>query len=239
MKEFFLKNKILLFLGLFLSIPSFAQSDIVGKWETKDIIGYTNAIEYSLIKGKQENVGRSVTFNLDGTFSCGETMQCFTGCFAFTSGTYAMVDNDHIHLIMEDIRFVGFTCGMKKTQKKDFIKDLGIFYIYKEGDTIRLIPSSGNFQDDRDQMLYTQMLDSFTKKWRSYDYVWGNTDANQPEEIVEDCKDKRNLVNLSNCKIVFSKNESYGNVFLLRENEDFHYVVYNAINKKVSLAYPK
>ncbi len=237
MNEFFLKNKILLFFSLFLAISSFAQSDIVGKWETRDIIGYSNAVEYSLIKEKEEKAGRSITFNLDGTFSCGETMQCLTDCFVFTSGTYAMIGNDHLHLIVENVRFVGLTCGMKKTQKEDYIKDLGVFYIYKEGDLVRLIPSSGDLQADKDQMLYTQMLDSFTTKWRSYNYVWNNTDGNQPEEIVKDCK--RNLVDLANYKIVFSKNESYGNVFLLRENENYYYVVYNAVNKKVSLAYPK
>lgn len=239
MKEFFLNNKILLFLGLFLSMPGFAQSDIVGKWETRDIIGYSDVVEYSLLKGKEQNDGRSVTFNLDGTFSCGETMQCVTDCFVFTSGTYAMIGNDHIHLIVENVRFVGSTCGMKKTQKENFIKDLGVFYIYKEGTAIRLVPSSGDLKDDKDKMFYTQMLDSFTKEWRSYGYVWNNTDGNQSEEIVKDCKDKRNLINLSNYKIVFSKNESYGNVFLLRGNEDFHYVVYDALNKRVSLAYPK
>ncbi|MBW1657814.1 hypothetical protein [Flavobacterium quisquiliarum] len=237
MKYFFLKSKILLFLGLFLSTPNFAQLSIVGKWETKDIIGYTNVAEYSLLKEKAQNYYRSVEFNLDGSFSCGETMQCLTDCFVFTSGTYAMIDNDHVHLVVENIRFVGLTCGMKKVQREDSIKDLGVFYIYKEGDAIRLIPSTGDLQNDRDKMLYAQMLDSFVKEWKSYNYVWSNTDGNQPEEIVTDCK--RNLVDLDNYKIVFSKNESYGNVFLLRENENYHYVVYNAVNRKVSLAYPK
>lgn len=238
MKFFFLENKILLFFGLFFSVSSFAQSGIAGKWETKDIIGYSNAVEYSLIKEKQQNNGRSVTFNLDGTFSCGETMQCLSDCFVFTAGTYAMIGNDHIHLIVEDIRFVGLLCGMKKTQKEDF-KDLGVFYIYKEGDAIRLIPSNGVLQEDKNKILYSKMLNSFEKEWRSYDYVWENTNADQSEEIVRDCKDRRKQIDLSHYEIVFSKNESYGNVFLLRDNENFCYVVYNALDKKVSLAYPK
>jgi len=121
MKELFLNNKILLYLGLFLSMPSFAQSDIIGKWETRDIIGYADVVEYSLLKGKEQNNGRSVTFNLDGTFSCGDTMQCASDCFVFTSGTYAMIGNDHIHLVVENFRFVGLTCGMKKIQNENFI----------------------------------------------------------------------------------------------------------------------
>jgi len=238
MKGFFLNIKILLFLGLLLSTPNFAQSGIVGKWQTKDIIGYSNVVEYSLIKEKQQNNGRSIAFNLDGTFSCGETMQCLSDCFVFTSGTYAMIGDDHIHLIVEDIRFVGLMCGMKKAQKEDF-KDLGVFYIYKEGDVIRLIPSNGVLQEDKNKILYTEMLDSFGKEWRSYDYVWENTNADQSEEIVRNCKDRRKQIDLSHYEIVFSKNESYGNIFLLRDDENFRYVVYNALDKKVSLAYPK
>lgn len=240
MTEIFHKNKILLFLGLFLSMSTFAQvAGIEGEWGTNDIIGYSNVIEYSLVKEKSQSYSRSITFNADGRFSCGETMKCLNGCSVFTAGTYAMIGNDHIRLIVEEVRFVGLTCGMKKTQKEDFIKDLGVFYIYKEGNSIRLIPSCGNLQDDKDKMLYTQMLDSFGKEWKSYDYVWYNTDAHQSEEIVRDCKDTKKQNDLSNYKIVFSKNESYGNVFLLRENENYHYVVYNAVSKKVSLAYPK
>lgn len=240
MAEIFRKNKILLFLGLFLSISTSAQVvSIEGEWSTKDIIGYSNVFEYSLIKEKQPTEGRSVIFNLDGTFSCGEPMICPNGCSVYTSGSYTMVDNDHIRMAIENVRFVGFYCGNLKTQEENKSKDLGIFYIYKEGDIVRLIPSNGDFQEDRDQMLYAQMLDSFGKEWKSYDYVWDKTNADQSEEIVKDCKDRRKQRDLSNYKIVFSKNESYGDIFLLRENENYHYVVYNAVGKKVSLAYPK
>ncbi|MCY1454966.1 hypothetical protein D9M71_720660 [compost metagenome] len=150
-----------------------------------------------------------------------------------------MVDNDHIRMVVENVRFVGFYCGNLRAQQENKSKDLGVFYIYKEGDAVRLIPSKGDFQKDRDQMLYAQMLDSFGKEWKLYDFVWNNTDGNQPDEILKDCKDKRKQIDLSNYKIVSSKNENYGNVFLLRENENFYYLVYNAVNKKVSLAYPK
>ncbi|AWK02884.1 hypothetical protein HYN56_01105 [Flavobacterium crocinum] len=240
MTEIFRKNKILLFLGLILPLSVSAQVvNIEGEWSTKDIIGYSNVFEYSLMKEKQPSEGRSITFSLDGTFSCGEPMICPNGCSVYTSGSYRMVDNDHIQMIVQNVRFVGFYCGNLRTQKENNSKDLGVFYIYKEGDAVRLIPSSGNLQEDRDRMLYTQMLNSFGKEWRSYDYVWDNTNADQSEEIVRSCKDKKGQINLSNYKIVFSKDESYGNVFLLRENENYHYVVYNAVSKKVSLAYPK
>lgn len=235
------KNKDVLFLilNIFLIIPSFAQTDISGKWKIKTIIGYTDVTEYTLIKEKEPVYGNRLTFRLDGTFLRDESIECLNGCAVFTSGTYVLVDNDHIHMVVEDVQFAGLYCGMQKTKKKDIIKDLGIFYIYRDGNTIRLIPSNGILKDDKDKMLYTQLLNSFDKEWKSYDYVWETTSANTPDEIVKDCVSQRKTVDLLNRKIVFSRSQSFGEVFLLKENEDFYYIIYNQYNKKVSLAYPK
>lgn len=149
MAEIFGKNKILLFLGLFISVSSFAQSDIVGKWETRDIIGYSDVLEYSLVKDKQQSNSRSVTFKPDGTFFCDASVKCLNDCFVFTSGTYKQVDSDHIQLIVKDVHFIGLTCKMKNLNKEDIIRDLGFFYIHKEGEAIRLIPNSEVLQDDK------------------------------------------------------------------------------------------
>ena len=59
------------------------------------------------------------------------------------------------------------------------------------------------------------------------------------EEIVKDCVDGKKLIDLSNCKILFSKKEGYGKLFLVREKESFHYVLYDEFKQKVSLAYPR
>ncbi|WP_134150631.1 hypothetical protein [Flavobacterium sp. 270] len=233
------KTVFFLILNIFFSIISFAQADIVGKWKTKDIIGYTNVKEYSLSKEKEPNYGRRLTFKLDGTFLSNEPIQCPNGCTVFTSGTYALDDNDHIRIIVEDVRFVGFYCGMQRSHKEEYVKDLGVFYIYKEGDSIRLIPSNGVLQDDKDKMLYTEMVDTFYKDWKKYDYVWKNSNGNNPEEIINDCVNLNKEVDLSNCKVVFSRRRGDGEFYILRKNEEFHYVIYNPYDKKVSLAYPK
>lgn len=94
-------------------------------------------------------------------------------------------------MIVEDVRFVGLYCGMQKIKKKDIIKDLGIFYIYKEGDKIRLIPSNGVLQDDKNKMMYNQMFYVFYKEWRKYDYVWQNTNGSNQQEIINDCVDPK------------------------------------------------
>lgn len=138
-----------LILNVFWSISSFAQTDIVGEWKTKDIIGYANVAEYSLTKVEEINYGRRLTFKSDGAFFCDTSVKCLNDCFVFTSGTYKQVDNDHIQLIVKDAHFVGLTCKMKNLSKEDIIKDLGVFYIYKEGETIRLVPSNGILEDDK------------------------------------------------------------------------------------------
>ncbi|GAA3780310.1 hypothetical protein [Flavobacterium ginsengiterrae] len=145
------KNGFVFFLILnaFWSISSFSQTDLVGEWKTKDIIGYTDLTEFSLTKEKEANYACRLTFKSDGTFFCDVPVKCLNDCFVFTSGTYVQVDNNHIHLIVKDAHFVGLTCKMKNLSKEDIVKDLGVFYIHKDGETIRLIPSSGILEDNK------------------------------------------------------------------------------------------
>ncbi|OXB23136.1 hypothetical protein B0A80_12580 [Flavobacterium tructae] len=72
-----------------------------------------------------------------------------------------------------------------------------------------------------------------------YDFVWNNTKGNNREEIVKDCIDSEKRIDFSHCKVVFSKKENYGDVILVQENSNFHFVIYDDFKKKVSLAYPK
>ncbi|MBE8727882.1 hypothetical protein [Flavobacterium hungaricum] len=226
-----------LILNLFFAVSAFAQIDIAGKWETKDVLGYSDVKEYSLTKAKESSYGRFLTFKLDGTFLSDESIKCLNGCNVFTSGTYVLVDNEHVRIIVEDVRFVGFYCGMQRSDEEEYIKDLGVFYIYREGDSIRLIPSNGILQDDKDKMLYHQLAASFDKEWRSYNYVWKNTEKTEPEEIIKECIEDEKWIEWSNCKILIPSLQ--GNLFIVKENQKLHYVLYNEYKKKVSLAYPK
>ncbi len=158
MSKSIIKNRVFFFLILnaFLSLPSFAQTDLIGEWKTNGVIGYTDVAEFSLTKVEGINYGCRLTFKLDGTFFCDTPVKCLNDCFVFTSGTYKQIDNDHIQLIVKDVHFVGLTCRMKNLNKEDIIKDLGIFYIYKEGEAIRFIPSNGVLEDDKKVFLADQ-----------------------------------------------------------------------------------
>lgn len=87
-------------------------------------------------------------------------------------------------------------------------------------------------------MLYTEMLKTFDENWKSYNYSWVNAKANIPQESVKEYLDDK-LLALANYKIVYSKKEGYGELFLVREKEKFHYVLYDGVRQKVSLAYPR
>ena len=236
-----LNYKIFFFfiLNVFVSIGAYAQIDIQGRWKTSSIIGFGNVKEYSLIKEKEPSYTRGVTFNLDGTFLSDESIQCLSDCFVFTSGTYALTDDYHIRMIVEKVSLVGLLCGMRQFRKEDIIRDLGTFYIDKDGDSLKLIPSNGVLQDDRDKILYAQVINTFNDNWKSYDFLWQDVNGDNPEQIIKDCIDNSNLIDLSSCKVVLSGNVGYGKLFLLREKEDFYYVIYDSYIKKVSLAYPK
>lgn len=239
-KKLHFKKQIIILLLILVPSVFFAQNAVEGKWTIKNIIGSVGVTEYSLVKENDPNYGRHVTFNLDGTFLCDESMKCLNGCSVSISGTYILIDNNHLQMIVKDTILAGLTCGMQKTTKEDFIKDLGIFYIYNEGKgIIRLIPSNGILQDDKDKMLYNQMTYNFFKEWKNYDYVWQNTNGSNQQEMVNDCIDSKKHINLSKCKVVFSTKRDLEELLILKQNEEFHYVIYDSTNKRVSLAYLK
>lgn len=233
------KDKVfLLLISMFFSVVSYAQVNLIGTWTIDNLIGIRDLKEYSLVAEKELSFGNNLSLELDGTFSSEYLAECLKDCFASTSGRFIRIDDTHIRFILVNTHYRGW-CGKDSKSESDLNKDLGIFYIYKDSGSVRLIESNGILQDDKDKMLYTEMLNTFDKNWKSYDYSWMSIKSKTPEEIVKDCIDNRNGVDLSNCTLLFSKKEDYGKLFLLRHKENFHYVLYDDYNQKVSLAYPR
>jgi hypothetical protein len=235
-KSIMKNNLVFLFLSIFFSVFSNAQTNIYGTWNINKIIGVGDYKEYALVAEKQFSCGNNVKLNLDGTFESRYSAPCGNDCFTSSSGRFIMIDDAHIRFIVADIHFSGW-CGEQLKSESDLNRDLGIFYIYKDSKSIRLIESNGILEDDENKVLYNKLMNSFD--WRSYDFVWNNTKGNNQEEIIKDCIDPKKLIDLSNCKVVFSKKEKYGDVILVQENSNFHFVIYDDFKKKVSLAYPR
>lgn len=239
MSKSILKNKVvLLLIGIFCSVISFAQTNMIGRWKVIEAIGLRDMEEYSLVEQKERTYGHAIILEQDGKFYNEDVVECLNGSSTLPSGTYTLIDDYHIRFIVKDVRIQGLYAGLTQIRTSDHIKDLGIFYIYKEQNSIRLIKSNGILQDDKDKMLYTKMLNTFDKDWKLYDYSWVNAKANIPQEIVKEYLDNKSLA-LANYKIVYSKKEGYGELFLVKEKEKFHYVLYDGIRQKVSLAYPR
>ena len=239
MSKSILKNRVLFFLILLFSIASNAQVNMYRDWRINNIIGIRDLDEYSMVKLEANSRwGILLTLNLDGSFICRNLPQCGNDVFTNALGDFILIDEFHIRFVLKETSFTSYEKENNSESKVN--RDLGIFYIYndKDSNSIKLIKSNGVLQDDKDSMLYKQMLDSFDKEWKSYDYAWINTNSDQPEQIVKDCVDQKKDIDLSNCKVVFSRKQGYGEVFLLREKEEYHYAVYNSYDKKVSLAYP-
>lgn len=233
-----LNKNIITVLFLFVQSAISAQINVYGDWRIDKILGLDDFQEYSMVRKEEQNPwGNVLTLHPDGTFLSGNRAPCGNDVFRSVSGNFIQIDDSHIRFIVKRKSSTSFNKVNNSESKLN--EDLGIFYIYEDSNLIRMIPSNGVLQEDIDKIRYAQMLDSFDREWKKYDFVWQNTDGNQPDEILKDCKDKSKQIDLSNYRIVFSKNESYGNVFLLRENEHFHFVVYDAVSKRVSLAYPK
>lgn len=232
-------NRLIVITGLFFfSTSILAQVNIYGDWRINKILGIQDAKEYSMVRQEMNNRwGYLLTLNLDGTFLSRNLPSCGNDIYRNAIGSFMLIDDTHIRFLLKKTSSNSF--NDEDGSELELTKDLGIFYIYKDSKSIRLIESNGILEDDKAKMLYTEMAKTFDENWKSYDYSWGNTNSNSKEEIVKDCIDKRKLVNLSNCKILFSKKEDYGQLFLVREKDDLHYILYDDINKKVSLAYPR
>lgn len=226
------------FFFLFLStFFSRAQTNLFDTWRINNIIGIGDLQEYSMVRMGENRSGYMLMLNHDGTFICRNLPECGNDTFRNTLGNFILIDDNHIRFILKKTSYSGLNKGDNSESESNI--DLGIFYIYKEANSILLIKSNGILQDDKDKMLYTEMLNTFDKNWKSYDYSWISTKAMTSEEIVKDCVDGKKLIDLSNCKILFSKKEGYGKLFLVREKESFHYVLYDEFKQKVSLAYPR
>lgn len=230
------KNKVAVLLILFFSIVSNAQINMFGDWRIDNIIGISDIKEYSMVKQEESNrSGHLLTLNLDGTFISRNLPSCGNDTFLNTFGNFILIDDTHIRFILQQTSSRNY--NKVHNLESDLSRDLGIFYIYKDSKSVRLIASNGVLEDDKNKILYNKLMDSFN--WRLYDFVWNNTKGNNREEIVKDCIDSEKRIAFSNCKVVFSKKEKYGDVILVQENSNFHFVIYDDFQKKVSLAYPR
>lgn len=236
MTKLILKNKfVFLLISVLFSVTVNAQTNIFNTWRISNLIGFRDLNEYSMVAMGEDRWGYMLILNHDGTFISRNLPECGNDFSRNVSGNFMLVDDSHIRFILKKTSYSSL--NKNNNSESEATVDLGIFYIYKGANSIRLIKSNGILQDDKDKMLYNEIMDSFN--WKLYDFVWENTKGKSREEIVKDYFDHSGKVNFSNCKVVISKKETYGQVILVQQKDNFYFVIYDDFKKKVSLAYPR
>lgn len=147
----------------------FSQNSIIGKWRINHLIGYEARSEeyiahneYQLyLQDKRQNFsyGNNVVFNADGKFASGYSAPCGNDCFPLTAGKFKFIDDNHVSFYLDSI-FVFGDCKHLKLFPK---KELGIYYVSKQDNVIKLIKSNGNLSDDLNNVTYSKIIDDFDK----------------------------------------------------------------------------
>lgn len=130
-------KKISSILSLLVFNLMFSQN-IVGIWHTNELPWNKAEKEYSLQKLDKENpyrYGNFITLNENNTFEAYYSAPCGNDCFPTSKGTFQVIENNKIILIVNYIEQSGF-CN--ETFKKKGNWSLGTYKIVKTDDGFRL-----------------------------------------------------------------------------------------------------
>jgi len=164
MTKLILKNKfVFLLISVLFSVTVNAQTNIFNTWRISNLIGFRDLNEYSMVAMGEDHWGYMLILNHDGTFISRNLPECGNDFSRNVSGSFMLVDDSHIRFILKKTSYSSL--NKNDNSESEATVDLGIFYIYKEANSIRLIKSNGILQDDKDKMLYNEMMDSFNWKF--------------------------------------------------------------------------
>ncbi|MDI1317790.1 hypothetical protein [Flavobacterium sp.] len=184
--------------------------------------------EYLLIKPKagERLYGNSLTLNPNGTFRSAYSAECGNDCFTTTSGKYKIISENYICFYLEKIDQEGDCNGHKEPNK-----DLGIFYIHKGENEIRLIKSDGDQEQDKLNVSYSDKID-FLKA--EMDSMADRFSVQIWMELSFGSKSMKSAVQtamtnfkIDNYKIVFYKPSYDGTDILIKAADGFHYLMFN------------
>src|SRR5690554_7962755 len=77
-------------------------------------------------------------------------------CFTTTLGIYKMIDENYIRFTIKSISKSGKCEGESKPNK-----NIGLYYIHREENIIRLLKSNGNIEEDKQNVIYSKMITYF------------------------------------------------------------------------------
>ncbi|CAM1373506.1 hypothetical protein [Tenacibaculum xiamenense] len=118
-----------------ISSFSFAQDLVKDHWSIDKIIGQnlndTDSFILTQIDNNKGSEGHRIYFEKNGAFSCYYSAQCGNDCFSQSTGTYEIVDKEHLKLFVVEYKQFGFC----KSETLKLNHDLGIYFAVKINDT--------------------------------------------------------------------------------------------------------
>mgnify|MGYP000135281048 CR=1 FL=1 len=118
-----------------ISSFSFAQDLVNDHWGIDKIIGQnlndTDSYILTQVDINKNPYGNHIDFKKNGTFSCYYSAPCGNDCFSLSTGTYEIVDKEHLKLFIEEYKQFGFC----KSETLKLNHDLGIYFAVKISDT--------------------------------------------------------------------------------------------------------
>src|SRR5690606_9914188 len=145
-------------------------------------------------------------------------------CFTTTSGTYKMIDENHIRFFIKNISHSGECEGNSNPNK-----DIGLYYIHREENRIQLLKSDGNIEKDKQNVIYSKLIADFLNFERTIRKI-------EPQNKRIEKTSEKDAINAYLSELgytdfgsLFSKPiESYGRSIILVRIEQKHQYLYLA-----------
>lgn len=171
--------------------------------------------------------GKSATFNEDGSFTSGYSAPCGNDCFTDAVGKYIFTDNQHIRIVVDKVSVTG-DCAHRNDAPH---KNLGIYFIVKKNDKVRLIKSSGNTKEDEQKLIWSDAIDAFDQETSNvYNFhpihMLPGKPTDTDAETVERALASNNTFNMDEIKVLYSSTiRSYFKAVLFEYKGKQHIVV--------------
>lgn len=216
-------------------------SAMQGKWRINHLITNSETKEYTLTpqsSDKFDNYGNNISFNSDQTFISAYSADCGNDCFTTTIGKYKIIDENYICFYLEKIQHQGNCKGNSEPNK-----DLGVYYFFKNNNGFTLIKGSGNLERDKLNVQYRDLIIKQSTDFQNYDYYnganflykWKQTNLKEENEIIALCMAENQIENYEFLYAKITDDYRASWVALVKFNNEFHYVIYDAGNKQVGL----
>lgn len=218
-----MKNILLFFIILLLTVSVNAQ-ELTGEWMINFKITEQDVSEYVIYKPNEKRAyGNYISINKDRTFSTNTRQECGSSCDYTTSGTYEIIGKNHIRFILKSILKSSF-CQEKDSNHN---KDIGLYYIHREENRIRLLKSDGNIENDKQNVIYSTMITDFFNFKRMFpsgnETLTSKIERMSEEDMVHTYLKKLGYIDF---EYLFSKNVEYDSskIILIKIKEEYQYL---------------